>query len=344
LLAGLALAEAGLQVLYRRENGAWRWNYRRSETSQFFQWHPYLVAVPRPGAIGKSGDKTVTINSLGLRGPEVTREVPAGVVRIATLGGSSTFGSQVSDSDAWPRLLEGGLGKGMQVVNFGVPGYSTVESLIQTALVLPELKPEVAIYYEGWNDLRSMHVRPLAPDYSDFHGPLQLTNLDILSTNTDTRLATVFYVKNWVMAQTIAQLNARPTAQSSPDKLTDRIDERAVALYGRNLRSIVALCRAQQIRPIFVPHLLNYEILKSAEPYYWVPYIRTRDLRTAMTAYNDEMRRVAAELSVDFVEPVLAMPFTAADFADEGHFNEQGSRKFAQALTDYVRSRVRRTN
>jgi hypothetical protein len=45
--------------------------------------------------------------------------------------------------------LEKELGPGYEVINLGVPGYSTVENLIQTALILPSLNPDVAIFLCG---------------------------------------------------------------------------------------------------------------------------------------------------------------------------------------------------
>jgi len=285
-----------------------------------------------------SGRKTVTINSLGFRGPEISTKKRPGVVRIVTLGGSSTFGTQVSDDEAWPRQLERRLGRDFEVVNLGVPGYGTVENLIQTAFVLSDLNPDIAIYYEGWNDLRNMHVRPLAPDYSNFHGKQQLTDLDIVSVDTNSRLATAFYMRSWILGSMLSRLDAVPSFEGSPDKLTDRTDARAVGLYSRNLRSIVALCRSQGVRPIMVPHLLNYEILTSDQPYFWIPYVKTKDLRKAMNGYNEVMKGATHELAVDFVESVLETAFGSADFVDEGHFNGPGSRKFAGLLSDYLQS------
>jgi lysophospholipase L1-like esterase len=332
----MVLCEATLQLRYRITQGEWLWAHKAE--SPFFQWHPYLVGASRPGATGKSGTKTVTINSRGFRGPEIAPQRRRGTIRIVTLGGSSTFGTQVADEDAWPRQLARRLGNDFEVVNLGVPGYSSVENLIQTAFLLSDLNPDIAIYYEGWNDLRNMHVRPLAADYSDFHGKEQLTNLDIVPGDSNSRLATAFYVRNWISGSILSRLDAIPSFEGSPDKLTDRMDARAVSLYSRNLRSIVAVCRSQGVRPIMVPHLLNYAILTSDQPYFWIPYVKTKDLQKAMGGYNDAMKGVTHELAVDFVESVLETAFGAADFVDQGHFNEPGSRKFAGLLSDYLQS------
>ena len=72
----------------------------------------------------------VTVNKLGLRGPETTRRKPPGVLRIAFFGDSYTFGDEIDLEDTFPYLvqetLEKKYGKGIEVLNFGVPGYDTV--------------------------------------------------------------------------------------------------------------------------------------------------------------------------------------------------------------------------
>ena len=57
-----------------------------------------------------------------------------------------------------------------------MPGYTTVEHLIQTAFYQDKFgkPPRCAIYYVGWNDLRNAHIPDLDPGYADFHLPSQI--------------------------------------------------------------------------------------------------------------------------------------------------------------------------
>lgn len=82
----------------------------------------------RPGVryTGGNGEE-VAVNSHGLRDPERPREKPPGVRRVLVLGDSFTFGSAVGQEEPYSRRLEGLLGPGVQVVNGGVPRYSTVQ-------------------------------------------------------------------------------------------------------------------------------------------------------------------------------------------------------------------------
>lgn len=70
----------------------------------------------------------VQTNSHGLRDPERPLAKPEGARRVLVLGDSFTFGSGPIDaSDGFVRRLDAALGDAVQVINAGVPGYSTVQ-------------------------------------------------------------------------------------------------------------------------------------------------------------------------------------------------------------------------
>ena len=88
----------------------------------------------RPGWTGDEFEAPVTINSKGLRNPEISYEKPEGTYRVLALGDSWTFGVRMKEPDAYPRQLERilqasaakrGDTRRIEVVNAGVVGYST---------------------------------------------------------------------------------------------------------------------------------------------------------------------------------------------------------------------------
>lgn len=81
-------------------------------------------------------DFEVQISGLGFRGPEPVSP------RIACLGDSTTFGWGVAYEQAWPAVLGDALG--VEVLNAGVPGYSTHQGLASLDRVLA-LKPDVVV-------------------------------------------------------------------------------------------------------------------------------------------------------------------------------------------------------
>ena len=54
-------------------------------------------------------------------------------------------------------------------------GSGSVEHLILTGLLFSDLKPDIAIYYCGWNDAHVQHIANLKADYSDFQGKLAMS-------------------------------------------------------------------------------------------------------------------------------------------------------------------------
>lgn len=73
-------------------------------------------------------DVPVTINTLGLRGPDIPATKPAGTVRVLVLGDSFTFGYLLPEDEAFPSVLQRILNDDRDVpatvINAGVPGYS----------------------------------------------------------------------------------------------------------------------------------------------------------------------------------------------------------------------------
>jgi lysophospholipase L1-like esterase len=103
------------------------------------------------------------VNVWGYRGPSVGRK-RSGDVRIVALGGSTTFGYGLPWNEAWPFYLEAQLNEGpanarYQVVNLGAPGQGAYGFSFDLA-DYAYLGYDVAIFYEGYNDLG----RPMAFD------------------------------------------------------------------------------------------------------------------------------------------------------------------------------------
>lgn len=113
-----------------------------------------------------------TSNSRGWRGREIELPKPAGRYRIACLGGSTTYDDAVSDHETYPVRLEEALRAvrpelDIEVVNCGVPSYTTAESLASLAFLVLDLQPDALVLYEGINDLRPRIYLDYEPSY--FH-------------------------------------------------------------------------------------------------------------------------------------------------------------------------------
>lgn len=160
LLAGLALAGASVVVTLIALEVAFRLFSVRVGTVQINREtvrrspNPRLLFELRPGAFARA-EVDYRISSSGLRNPEVPVVKPAEVRRIAVLGDSIAFGYWVAEEQAFPRQLERMLG-GVQVLNFGVPGYNLdqeIETLSTRAL---EFSPDLVVLAFCLNDFEDI--------------------------------------------------------------------------------------------------------------------------------------------------------------------------------------------
>ncbi|GIV57707.1 MAG: hypothetical protein KatS3mg042_0620 [Rhodothermaceae bacterium] len=172
------LLELGGQALFRVKEG--RWLYRGRPVplmSLVFEHHPYLVGMPAAGMQAPLWGRRVTVTMQRTRWTGAPADAGERI-RVAVLGGSAVFGAYLPDEDTWPARLQEALGDRYAVFNFGVPGYSTAEHVIQTALILPELRPDVVVVYTGLDDLRNYHRFDATPEYRA-HGLEQYENLEV---------------------------------------------------------------------------------------------------------------------------------------------------------------------
>ncbi len=114
----------------------------------------------------------VYVNHRGLRGDEILEVRPSKLARVLVLGGSQVF-DLVGN---WPEKLETALEDralpiDVDVLNAGVPGHSTNESVEKLVSDLWTLGPDVIVLCQTWNDTKYLHrvsysqpVRGLPPE------------------------------------------------------------------------------------------------------------------------------------------------------------------------------------
>ncbi|HOV89130.1 MAG TPA: GDSL-type esterase/lipase family protein [Syntrophorhabdaceae bacterium] len=333
----LALEAAG-QVIFRLKNGYWLFKHEDDQYRVLFRKHPFLIAEPRPDTVYiTKNNLRFSHNNLGLRGKTINVQKKQGIKRIAVLGGSSTYCTGVSDNETWPFFLEKELGANYEVLNYGVPGYTTVEHIIQSALNLSDLSPVMCIYYIGWNDMRNVHVAGLRSDYSDFHGRSQHNHLLLGSLKFGNHSMLIITASNLLKKIFVQDPEGVFTLKGNPDLLTDKIDMRALSLYKRNIKLLISLCRAQGIRPVFVPQIMNFEKLTGDKPYGWLPFVKDKDLKAITEAYNKALQEVCLKEKADFIKDVLDVHYTQKYFVDNlGHFSPYGNQEFARIIAEYI--------
>ncbi|HHK74551.1 MAG TPA: hypothetical protein ENJ57_05235 [Rhizobiales bacterium] len=317
-LATHALAAMGLKNSFLPLNNVSLFAPKR------FIYHPLLQAQPAPDYddgfyAHDSKGRRIVVNADQARGP-----------RIAVIGGSSTYDLGVKNGETWPDRLQEKL-TNATILNYGVPGYSTAEHIIQSAFYTKWDDISCAVYYVGGNDIRNSFIPDLDPGYAKFHMLTQKDNQRIRLT------ASPFSIYNFIVNSRYfsGYIPVKPDYRSLEPR--SGIDQELAGIYKRNLANIKALNDAQGIKTLFVAQILNYRRLTKAHRYGWFPLVNDKDVRPIQEYFNRLLKKSAREHGAGFIE-VPYEKFEDSDFVDNGHFSASGAIKFANAITGAVRS------
>lgn len=329
----LILFEVTSLTVLRITSGMWLFNVKGNKNNLMFEPHPYLVAAPKKNMKLEIKGKTYTHNSSGYRGKEFlpVKSKP----RIIALGGSTTYCSGVSDNETWPYQLGIALKDSFEVLNLGVPGYSTVENLIQTALLVPEFHPDIVILHCGLNDMRNYNADHLKPDYSGFHPVTFYRSMGFCFEHNLPKIATlrIFII---LMQKTGLYPVCREWKKTTERPATDP-DTTALYLYRRNLTTIARMLKNRHIRVIFAPQVLNYEVFNGKKLIWWIPFTSDDEIIPLLNTYNHIMENVAGKEQIVYAKKITEAGWIKADFIDPSHLNGDANRRFAEILRGYVR-------
>ena len=221
--------------------------------------HPTRIHTLKPGAratihMGLFGNYAaqwqasgatyeVAINEQGYR------DDPFGVknpLRIVALGDSATFGWDVEMDEAWPQVLERmlrGEGLDVEVLNLGVPGYSSHQGL----LLLPEvwkLQPDILLVAYGRNDELDTAFSPTAHARGRTDAELMPGDRIVAPPEKSWKQklrATALYR---VAVKLIAEKMSEPSPdEKTPAQAADALRRVPLAEYGRNLKTFIAQAR-----------------------------------------------------------------------------------------------------
>lgn len=310
VLAFFALLEGALRLVGVSSPARPRLLLRQIDidiTFPFMREDPELFWSPQPGFSGLFLGKQVTIDALGLRGPEVPARA-AGRRLLLCLGDSITFGYGLSDEEAYPaqlgRLLAS---RGVDVANGGVTGFTSHQVRRRLEQLLPRLRPDGVTVCIGWNDktLRKVDDRTYAR---------RLAASMALQSAAD-RL----YL---FRAMKAAYLRLSLRGQDQKPRDVRRVD---LVQYRENLGAVAAACRAGSVKLALVA----------------LPARRVAGEFPADEGYAAAVESAARELGLPLLQ---AGDFglrsrradTSAYFLDSLHFNAEGARLFAETLAPQI--------
>jgi len=322
---------------------AWRWPPNRAyqmthstPTRGAFESHPTLGYMSTRGFDLRERRH----DDRGFRSDPVADERIPGVARFAALGGSTVYGSYVSNDETFTIVLRDLLqerGLSAEAINAGVPGWTSRESVISWEERIRPLRPDAIILMDGRNDAFPQLWQHYRPDYSHYRDVgYQVVNsnakwkkrfrwsyvLMVLVTrfglfDFDPRAEHPLYGSvRWENKPTVIQANA---SSLQP--------ERGEALPA-NLRRIALDARRHGVATILVtlPHWAEgYRSGTLPEREGYLDAVMTR-----VHANNDAVRTLGRELGIPVIE---GASLSSSDFLfDDCHYNATGHRRLAAAL------------
>jgi len=249
---------------------------------------PYVSYVPAPNYPDH--------NRLGYRGAEIDIPKPEGVFRIVALGGSTTYSTSTTWQESYPTQLESILREqygyaNVEVVNAGVPGYTSWDVLANFVFRVVELQPDLVLIYDGIND-----IQPRAVDAECYRGLNPLRGLSPtrgLWQRPEIPVQSALYR---LLAISLGWMPDPSTLEGgfgdyplrcNADFINDaRIKDNAPVYFERNLRDLIVLAQANDMQVMFSTWTYNANGDPGAMPPAW---------RDAIVEHNDILRNLADE-------------------------------------------------
>ena len=327
-----ACAEGLFAIALRFTEGQWPYSRPKSANYLLFEPHPEWLITPRKGVSVTVLGNSHHHNSDGFRGNEFARVKTK--PRIACLGGSTTYCIGVADDQTWPFYLDQFLQPDYEVLNFGIPGHSSVEHKKLLPQILARYSPDVVVFQMGLNDLRNMNFDDPGPDYANFHQPsLRFTVTGACRRDRLPRCALL--QGTVVLLEKINILGTTPFPHGQPaGHVSDSVDPRVVEIFSANLDILLRECQAKHLRVVLLPHALSPESITDTNYKWWAPYLTKKGIFNAEDALNAVMRRRADGDWVIYAGFIESATWDPAEFWDPTHLNANGNLRLARLLKE----------
>ena len=280
------------------------------------------------------------INSEGYRGPEFSREKPDGAIRILAYGGSFVFDIRTQGEMDWPRQAEGILrqaGLNVEVINAGIPGHMSFDSLGRFFTEGHTFDPDYAIICNKWNDIKVLtSEEPLSRQI----GPM--------GSGSDPRYTYQGSFDRWMCGFSQLYCHGRSWYYERgipPDddtvvpaeEYTLSVTDTALRQYRLHFEMFIAAARHLGITPILMTQPLlvardNTEAEREIIEYEKVRLTHER-LFEASERADETMRQVARENDVTLIDASAShLSGEVEYFTDQVHLTREGSAEFARYL------------
>lgn len=333
--------------------------------NKFYSFHPFtgFTITPRLSFTGSHPYSKDTaqhnVDQFGFisEDMDLSFEKPKDELRIAVIGASTSANVWLAVDENWPGIL-GNLiqkhyeNKTIRVINGGVPGYNTAQSLGNLALRIMPFKPDVVIIYHAYNDFKAVTNDGYMPDYSHIHklpyGYFKTPPFYVRWLNKS-----MFYVRTRNRYREY-QMVVKGNAVTKELGGIAEIPQIAEDGFSQHISAMVNIAKGSGAKVVLSSFAtlhdpdMDYNStevteslskLKKRELGSLVHYSKNLSLHAIMSGfnrYNVALKRIADKEHVGWVDNANAIPHEDKYFIDRVHFSAEGAELMAMNLYPVV--------
>lgn len=306
--------------------------------------HPYFNYVGNPDYRDAAGRRVHHTMGIRATSADTSRAAPAETVRIVALGGSTTYGIFAEDpAMIWPELVGRHIaqsGLDVEVINAGLPNYTTFEMIGFAAMWLPELDADIVLLHTGFNDAFAVGFEDEGgADNRHFrhawsHRPLpRPVRIAMRRSYLLRALGT-----GWLQ-RSGHQVGDQTPAIQYPIPPDDEVRRNVAVATGRyfrrNLETLILLCRRAGSEPVLVNMPINPRFEETGHVYY-------EPVSEAVIRNNGIMAEAAARHGLTLVDLYSRMRDPEL-YIDAAHVHPDGMVEKARLIYEALDSRQRFT-
>ena len=279
----------------------------------------------------------VTVNSAGFRGPELLVPKPAGQVRLAFLGASTTFCAEASsDAVVWPHQVVDQLRRRFPDVRFdfvngSVPGHTLDSTRKLLARRIAALQPDLIVIYPGTNDLSGeVRDKAVAAGLAEPHDP---SNSHWLQRN----------MLLWGLVEKNLLVLAAQRSATQSDSSRLKVDAPSLgAEFDKNLRGLLHDAGADAQRVAIATFSTQLRRDQTAEQkqrasmsaFVYMPFMTIDGLLAGYARHNELIAKAALVEGALLIGGEDGIPGDQAHFVDTVHFTDAGNQAMATRVVE----------
>ncbi|RKZ03206.1 hypothetical protein DRQ21_06365 [Candidatus Fermentibacteria bacterium] len=317
-----------------------------------FGLRPYQNVELEVDLPGISPGGTLSTNMWGLRGEDPPQQWEQ-YFTIVTVGGSTTANYYLDDNLTWSSIVQSELRKTQPatwVGNGGIPRHSADTHLLFVREVLSKIKPDMALFLTGVNDMGPF-LRGAAAEEERLpdSGLRQVLFSHSMLLQLIYKLKVVYIDGAPVITRGVdpyfQEIPMNEPETPLPDDLHDILED--PDFYRCRIRALIQECRSMNITPVFMTQPLLYEnndhwrgVLEGSR---WLGGsagpMSAATFSLMLTMLNQDLMQVCSEEGVAVFDLASEVPHTREYFYDSMHMTEAGARLVGEKAADFLLER-----